>query len=220
MGLGTQVTPEFKKWIEEQGGKTDPDNWGWISPLRIAAEEMRIRIENERLKGELSRKHQEVWDLQTANSLLAQQLADLREQLDKWERMAACANFNKTGLLAVGEELQLRDQQLVDLRAQPHQTQENRDQIVSTLNEYVLENGRLEKLTEWQPISTAPKDKRIILHCPKRGSVFGRWQDDRYAKKPRPYWTNDLERTLSTLWTRDDQPTHWMPLPVPPREAQ
>lgn len=84
------------------------------------------------------------------------------------------------------------------------------------------------KVQQWQPIETAPKDNRILLgwvvgiftgiNC-----VIGRWNNDSYAKKPRPYWTHDLERLTTVYGTRSNQPTHWMPLPEPPeaiREEQ
>jgi uncharacterized C2H2 Zn-finger protein len=72
--------------------------------------------------------------------------------------------------------------------------------------------------TRWRPIATAPKDgTEVLLYCPKRGTtVRGRWSDERYANKPRPYWTHDRERIWGKLDTRADQPTHWMPLPPPP----
>lgn len=72
---------------------------------------------------------------------------------------------------------------------------------------------------QWQPIETAPKDADILLSCPRIGVVRGRWQDDQYAKRPRPYWTNDRERLLGIASVRGDQPTHWMPLPEPPNTA-
>lgn len=68
----------------------------------------------------------------------------------------------------------------------------------------------------WQPIETAPKDGDVLLYCPRRGVVRGRWDTSKYAKKPRPYWTNDRECLWGIAATRDDQPTHWMPLPSPP----
>jgi len=74
-------------------------------------------------------------------------------------------------------------------------------------------------MSDWQPIETAPKHIDVLLLCPHRGVVRGRWQDDAYAQKPRPYWTNDRERIWGIRQTRDDQPTHWMPLPDPPKEA-
>lgn len=66
---------------------------------------------------------------------------------------------------------------------------------------------------EWQPIETAPKDARILLRCPRRGVVCGQWNYDKYASKPKPYWTNDRESLFGVRETRDDQPTGWMPLP-------
>ena len=69
---------------------------------------------------------------------------------------------------------------------------------------------------EWQPIETAPKNADILLYCPRRGVVCGRWSDERYATKPKPYWTHDRERLFGVRETREDQPTHWMPLPEAP----
>lgn len=69
---------------------------------------------------------------------------------------------------------------------------------------------------EWQLMDSAPKDKDILLFCPNRGVVRGRWEEDKYAKTPRPYWKNDRERSFGTRETRADQPTHWMPLPKAP----
>lgn len=69
----------------------------------------------------------------------------------------------------------------------------------------------------WRPIETAPRDgTKVLLYCPTRGVVGGRWSDNRYAKTPRPYWSNDLERLYGVQATRFDQPTHWLPLPDPP----
>lgn len=79
-----------------------------------------------------------------------------------------------------------------------------------------LENALAQQLNGWQPIETAPKDIDVLLLCKKRGCVRGRWNADMYAKKPRPYWTNDREYVWGIVETRKDQPTHWMPLPTPP----
>lgn len=76
-------------------------------------------------------------------------------------------------------------------------------------------------MSKWQPIETAPKDgTRVLLFRPRHGVVCGRWDDDKYAKRVRPYWSNDQERLWGTLETRDNQPTHWMPLPEPPVDGQ
>jgi len=80
----------------------------------------------------------------------------------------------------------------------------------------LAERRRLAALLEWKPIETAPKDRDILLLCPSRGVVRGSWNNDCH-KKPRPYWTNDRERIFGVTETRADQPTHWMPLPEPPK---
>ena len=74
----------------------------------------------------------------------------------------------------------------------------------------------------WKPIESAPKDGTgVLLFCPRLGVCApGRWDTDKHAKKPRPYWTHWGERIWGTLWIRDDQPTHWQPLPAPPQEQQ
>jgi hypothetical protein len=72
----------------------------------------------------------------------------------------------------------------------------------------------------WQPIETAPKDQDVLLYCKARGVVRGRWEDCYFARKPRPYWTNDREALFGVSGTRNDQPTHWMPLPPAPNQGE
>ena len=61
---------------------------------------------------------------------------------------------------------------------------------------------------EWQPMHTAPKDRRILLSYGDN-AVMGQWSDDRYAKKPRPYWTNDLKAYWGMIRLRETQPIAW-----------
>lgn len=70
----------------------------------------------------------------------------------------------------------------------------------------------------WQPIETAPRVGRIIIWSPLYGGwpVFARWDEDSYAKKPRPFWNTDTSRSDGLLALRERPPTHWMPLPAPP----
>jgi hypothetical protein len=71
--------------------------------------------------------------------------------------------------------------------------------------------------TGWQPIETAPKDgENVLLWCKHRGVVRGHWDENIYAKRPKPYWTHDRERLYGVAETRRDQPTYWQPLPSPP----
>ncbi len=64
--------------------------------------------------------------------------------------------------------------------------------------------------SEWQPISTAPKDGRyLMLWCPNEITprvAIGCWDDGV------DLWMESDNRT-DTDWLG---PTHWMPLPEPP----
>lgn len=75
----------------------------------------------------------------------------------------------------------------------------------------------------WRPIETAPKDgSSILLFIPGfecRKVYCGYWDDDRYAAKPKPYWSNDAERWLGKVSVRSNTPSHWMPFPDPPTDA-
>lgn len=75
---------------------------------------------------------------------------------------------------------------------------------------------------KWQPIDTAPKDgEKILLYVPNikfpqySKISIGKWDNDKYVKKPRPYWDYGELRVTDM---RNKQPTHWMPLPEPPVE--
>ena len=72
----------------------------------------------------------------------------------------------------------------------------------------------------WQPIETAPTKGRIMLHRPTSGMSepdIGDFDNDCYAKKPRPYWSSE-RRWMGVSWCRTHTPTHWMPLPKPPKD--
>ena len=56
----------------------------------------------------------------------------------------------------------------------------------------------------WQPIETAPKDGRDLLIFGSGGIVIGWWDDSCR------YWCHQ------DLYLSIDEPTHWMPLPLPP----
>jgi hypothetical protein len=75
----------------------------------------------------------------------------------------------------------------------------------------------------WKPIATAqtyperPGDgmPKLLLWYPGLGVETGRYVDDRFVKKPRPFWRRDS--AFSTLGARNPQPTHWAPLPEGPK---
>lgn len=74
---------------------------------------------------------------------------------------------------------------------------------------------------EWQPIETAPReDYRRVLVA---------FVETTNRKRPREAFVGEAEYRNGVWWFPDDyqadngcidpQPTHWMPLPVPPRSA-
>lgn len=71
-------------------------------------------------------------------------------------------------------------------------------------------------MNDWQDISTAPKDERIILANEKTEEVS------------QGYWDNEREEEGGQCWRFDGPynerftppPTHWMPLPEPPEETK
>ena len=66
----------------------------------------------------------------------------------------------------------------------------------------------------WQPIETAPRDgTAICMYIPERSDQFqcGFWiweTDENDDPKIGVWWSGDGRN--------DAQPTHWMPLPLPP----
>ena len=66
----------------------------------------------------------------------------------------------------------------------------------------------------WRDMSTAPKDKPILVYHMLGGHNIARWNSDAYAKKPKPYWD------IGSPWGKRQQqvinPMAWMPLPEPP----
>lgn len=71
----------------------------------------------------------------------------------------------------------------------------------------------------WLPIDTAPKSEdwtkphKIRLWMGGL-EVLGKWDDDAFANRPRPFWRADAH---DVTWNRNNQPTHWQPLSPPPR---
>ena len=70
------------------------------------------------------------------------------------------------------------------------------------------------KLPQWQPIETAPKDAtEILVWADGRGCAVVTWMVEGYAG---PTWqlthTGSYAEDSEVYW-----PTHWMPLPEPPK---
>ena len=68
---------------------------------------------------------------------------------------------------------------------------------------------------EWQPMETAPQDRRILLKRPRNGVGFGRYDAQPYNKNPKPYWA-DERRHLGVRDCQEDSPTGWMLPPAIP----
>lgn len=66
----------------------------------------------------------------------------------------------------------------------------------------------------WLPIDSAPQDGTRIL-VPMRGRVtIARWNDQKYHKKPNPFW--ECVDPFGILSDRENQPVFWMHLPSLP----
>jgi len=64
-------------------------------------------------------------------------------------------------------------------------------------------------MSEWQPIETAPKDgKRIICWGPKLAVAECEWRK-RFRDEPEGWYRSNQPPHV--------HPTHWMPLPEPPK---
>lgn len=88
-----------------------------------------------------------------------------------------------------------------------------------------LADAAIAEVMAWRPIETAPKDSRIMLYRPTSPSdiakvVAGKWDSDKWASKPRPYWSHDLGHLMGKQEERKCAPTHWMPLPSPPNRGE
>lgn len=76
-------------------------------------------------------------------------------------------------------------------------------------------------MAEWQPIETAPKDRRVIVVDADGRVEIAYWQEN-----PR-VWEDQPQGPCWTVFEPEDYfyayhliahpPTHWMPLPEPPK---
>jgi Protein of unknown function (DUF551) len=90
--------------------------------------------------------------------------------------------------------------------------------MASTKISQITPSQLYQKMSDWQPIETAPKrtygvcSKIMILgHDTKKWIRFGKW----YVGERAWYYSGTSERSQ---WSqvRGDEPTHWMPMPKPP----
>ncbi len=90
-------------------------------------------------------------------------------------------------------------------------------------------------MADWQPISTAPRDgTEMLLYAHHEGYearlTYGYWlvlehgkylgdcggecRCPEFGEPPEPFWYSE-----DGSFTTEHPPTHWMPLPEPPKEA-
>lgn len=71
---------------------------------------------------------------------------------------------------------------------------------------------------KWQPIETAPKDETEIIvmymHIDTQIVHNACWLDD----YPAGWWSYDKSESSRVLLDDWMEPTHWMPLPPPPKD--
>jgi len=66
---------------------------------------------------------------------------------------------------------------------------------------------------DWQPIETAPKDgKRFLIWSAIDGMEIGYWSTSLWVKKGGAWIIYEARSDTIEL-----EPTHWMPLPEPPK---
>lgn len=71
---------------------------------------------------------------------------------------------------------------------------------------------------EWMPIESAPKDKSVLLLMGGKFPSVGQWDSQPFNYRAHPYWRSERGHIFGKTWDRENQPTHWMPLPEPPKE--
>lgn len=74
-------------------------------------------------------------------------------------------------------------------------------------------------MTEWQPIETAPKDGTPILLARKEYIDIGLWDHTHICRQGAApgSWMSGFDGSGPDGPEDDYWPTHWMPLPQPPK---
>jgi hypothetical protein len=82
-------------------------------------------------------------------------------------------------------------------------------QLTKSINEE-LARAAIEAMLGWQPIETAPKDGERILVARPFATINANMVGE-------DYWADRLQGGCWARSTPMAQPTHWMPLPEPPK---
>lgn len=74
-------------------------------------------------------------------------------------------------------------------------------------------------MSEWLPIETAPKGVELLLYCDTFGVELGSYRSDDNDREGDPKWwyDNSYDDFSTGHASCPLNPTHWMPLPEPPK---
>ncbi len=64
----------------------------------------------------------------------------------------------------------------------------------------------------WQPVETAPRTGERFLAVQRQRVVICKWDDDRYSKRPQPYFR--CESSVRRNFDTENPITLWQPLPA------
>lgn len=86
-----------------------------------------------------------------------------------------------------------------------------------------VEYGRTRTMTEWQPIESAPTNQSVLVYIPNTEhygeGIYRAILVDTRPELREPHWTSTALHSGRDI-LGDYQPTHWMPLPDPPKELK
>ena len=194
-------------------------------------EEERFHRERDRALGDLEEAQERETRVRLAHMNVSESLRVLRQQYDSLTGLHAGQKKNIRELIdkhgAAAEKLALAENEVARLI---HENAAQRQELVAARGArvdagqqvYLLDVELGEELKAllktckpgpiivgprepvWQPIATAPKDgTTLLIYCERRGEHVGKW----------------LRHKECWIVTGGDSivPTHWMPLPEPPR---
>ena len=96
---------------------------------------------------------------------------------------------------------------------------ESRETVIERWNTRADSAAVAAEREAWKPIETAPRDGTVILLGSRGGCWIGKWlQIYGSGYRPENPWSSLMlnHNHMGEKWM---QPTHWMPLPQPPRSA-
>lgn len=71
---------------------------------------------------------------------------------------------------------------------------------------------------KWQPIESAPKDGTVLILYSSQGMEMGSWKkDENYRDQPAKWFSEEGDDWSTGYYYCPMDPTHWMPLPAPPK---